>query len=914
MLEKDFYSSLSDLMTAFLKLTNSLTNTISSDKDLYKSKCIDIYKKVCLLKTNKESEMKFQKKSIVFIKKIIEDKFNIKLENKNININKNLVNQFKKDFHQIKGEKEIKHEIIDPNGNKDKINISNNNITEQKNNNRNFNITLHSKKNKEKSEAVLKIIKINSDIDKLLSDNIHIILILKIKKIFNQIEKENINEAEEILKEIKFSLNNLFLKLKEINEKIYNLDIDEEYLSKYITLLFSVFPFFSKNQKDAISKWSFSKISNNYLIFKRILINLNEDNKIIENFLYEFFFSYEEMGEKEKKLNVLIKNVFKTSQNNKSLLYYSYQLMILFSIIFERFKSFYKSMIILSFKLYFILSNEKLFSFNSDQFSILYRDLLFIKNFYSKIYENEIKNPFLITIKKNQIFYGDFNLVSNIENVNTSFLFDKEVYKNYETIMNLKNGIIPHFYNINEKNINELIDATSYYFKNNKEKFLDNIISLTYIKADFIENNFIRYKRNLIKLETEIYNLAKSNLNKNKKDKIIDKYSQKKDYEKIFNNFVNDLNKEMTKTYKEKYNKKYKLYPMGSLTEYLSVNNSDLDLYLYIKKNSQRHEILEAIYKCVNVFCQKVEKIIISQRICVINLIYDKTEIDLSILGFSPYIHSLLFREYSLIDARFPLVGIAVKYVKDILCLDKEYYLNSYSWISLLVVFLQDIINPPILPKLLSDKKENEIIKFDIEYGHYKGARTDMGDSIRIKNFFKSLKKEKIAIPDCLFNKNKILNIYKRDIADIGKKNNLSCAEILLKFLEFITFYLKYDTIYAESSINGEGFFNMEDIKNIYLNDKKNCDEDINKYNYEFYRYFTQKYLKFKLYKIRKTRDGFILIRDPVDNHYNPGQKFNREENVDKFINKLRSCYSILIKYGSFDVLKKKYEKGIKDK
>ena len=97
---------------------------------------------------------------------------------------------------------------------------------------------------------------------------------------------------------------------------------------------------------------------------------------------------------------------------------------------------------------------------------------------------------------------------------------------------------------------------------------------------------------------------------------------------------------------------------------------------------------------------------------------YENISFDLSVLGYPLYIHSLLHREYSLIDSRFPMVGLAIKKLKEILELDKNTYINSFCWMNLLVIFLQDIIKPPILPKLYSDKDINKLIYQDIEFGH----------------------------------------------------------------------------------------------------------------------------------------------------------------------------------------------------
>ena len=77
-------------------------------------------------------------------------------------------------------------------------------------------------------------------------------------------------------------------------------------------------------------------------------------------------------------------------------------------------------------------------------------------------------------------------------------------------------------------------------------------------------------------------------------------------------------------------------------------------------------------------------KKIISSRICLINIKFQNCEMDLSVTGFSPYIHSLLFRGYSLIDARFPLIAITLKYFCNIANFNKIFYLNSFSWMILL--------------------------------------------------------------------------------------------------------------------------------------------------------------------------------------------------------------------------------------
>ena len=127
---------------------------------------------------------------------------------------------------------------------------------------------------------------------------------------------------------------------------------------------------------------------------------------------------------------------------------------------------------------------------------------------------------------------------------------------------------------------------------------------------------------------------------------------------------------------------------------------------------------------------------------------------------------------------------------------------------------------------------------------------------------------------------------------------------------------MKYDIVYVKSCIDDEGFFNISEIQNI----ESDVDSDLRIYNYNrtFYNYFTKKYLKFKDYdNKRNIRDGFILIRDPVDGHYNPAQTLRKEPNLEGFITTLRYSYSILVKYGSFkkleELIKLKNEQGSKE-
>ena len=191
---------------------------------------------------------------------------------------------------------------------------------------------------------------------------------------------------------------------------------------------------------------------------------------------------------------------------------------------------------------------------------------------------------------------------------------------------------------------------------------------------------------------------------------------------------------------------------------------------------------------------------------------------------------------------------------------------------------------PPILPKLLSDS-ENEFVYSYIKYGNnLKEKRND--DMNNFESYLNNIYPENIKIPINNF------DIYKKIYyKTIKEKNKLSVSELLLKFLEFIIFYLKYDTIYLNCSLNKEGF---ENISSIILN--------INKNDYSFRDYFRR---KFKPILNGVSRDGVFLIRDPFDSNYNPAHTF-KFTSLDSFISNLEIAYFSLIENGSFEEIENK--------
>ena len=227
-------------------------------------------------------------------------------------------------------------------------------------------------------------------------------------------------------------------------------------------------------------------------------------------------------------------------------------------------------------------------------------------------------------------------------------------------------------------------------------------------------------------------------------------------------------------------------------------------------------------------------------------------------------------------------------------------FLNTFSWVLLLISFLQDVIKPPVLPKILHDsdffvkesffgnnkmEKEDDDEKSNNESKYEKYSKNK-----NFESFINNLETENIYIPQNLGDKHLRMENYANQIS---KKNYMSCSELLLKFLEFVIFYFKYDTIFINCSFIYEGFENIETI-----NDEKS-------YENAFINYFNNKY--FKKNKGEKTKDGYFLIRDPFDSRYNPGQTL-KASSLKKFFSRLKMVYYHLVKYGHLNLIKKQVE------
>ena len=819
-----------------------------------------------------------------------EEKNNISINNINENISKN-DNYNNNKINSIIYDDE-NFEIIENNNE-----IKNDEEKKDNKNNKNFSSESDSESSLSNSENGEK----EHEIDDLLR--------IPIKDLFYEYHNKNNKEN---------SFNDIFNRLKDLTNNIQSQN--KKYKNKLITLVCILFPFFSMDQKKHLYNEIIIEDNNLEVYLKKTLLYYDEENQMYKNFTNILSNIPKKNDKKFKNKNeknklILERNLFLNSNEEEKELFFLYQFLIVYKIFGskngENIKTFddkyyLKDFYFIAFKIYFILTHQEYYKYISENFLDIYERLLFMKKFYKQGLVNKVEKPYIISkiknIKKEDnklgYIYNGYNL-GEYKDINIDDLFDKdELELNEEIIKTIK-----YFYKIDEdKGINLLQYSNLPEFDNKKYNFVTNLVNLKYTKKILILNDFDKFKSNLINLEKNIKKITNHIFCKEKND--YQKYSINKNIKKIYFSLIKEL-KDKIKM------EKLEFYPVGSMTEFLffyedrkKIKSDDLNIYIDIHKLrvGDRKSVLHNIYQYLKEKKYDVKK---RKNIILKNLIYDFTykeiKISLIVLGFGPYIHSLLFRTYSLMDPRFPIVGLTLKHFLRELklnCENDRYYHNTFLFMNLLVAFLQDIIEPPILPKIFNDKNST-IIPINTPF-------SDDSMNNKINPFIDELKYQNIYIPKHLNDKETLKNIYNEQIGE--NKNNLTCAEIFLYFLEFLIYYYKFDTLYINNSLQFEGFDSINNILNDNddIDDDENC-LDTNYPNDSYFKEFLKNYyLKKKNERnLDNNKNALFLIRDPVNPFYNIGDMMDKKNIYDKFYVKIKNGYDILLNTGSFDNLQK---------
>ena len=499
-----------------------------------------------------------------------------------------------------------------------------------------------------------------------------------------------------------------------------------------------------------------------------------------------------------------------------------------------------------------------LFTKKAEKNQKLINSLVFFNIFFKgeKIDSKELD---LISIKENKLYIGNMDLLDlEKKHLQNKLLTELEEKRCQEYMCHLKK----HF-NLKDENI----------YKLSKEKNLlyieDYLALLIFYKKLAVTPQTI--KDNLIKLEKELI----SRFKKDKKDNTdsIFKKCNSKIYKEYHINLKEQINKEIKKEISGEVslkNIKYYLIPFGSIVQFLGKIDSDLDLCLIIESD-QLSLIKKFWTKVDNIIFHKFDKnkeIIISQRLFTIKFEYKKMKVDLNYFGLCGMMNSTLIRYYSIIDTRFSILAYNIKnLVKELEIANNENskeYLNSYSWMLLLITFLQDYNHIPVLPKLMGNQFNKVNIKIlNFENKNKKQNNIKQFEKILDNNLLRDEEYELYEFPI------EFENHYK-NFKEIHN-NKQTVAELFVKFIEFVAYIFKYDSL--------------------YINSKKQCIEEKNMIVHK------------NLLKEENNRQkNFIFISDPFDHTYNPAKDLRNKNSGNKFFDTLRKLLKNMLENGSLSL------------
>ena len=780
------------------------------------------------LKKNFFPHLSEEEKSILFMKikkiKIVDTNFE--------KIYKYMWNLYENNENEIKI-----NSNISSNSSNNNSNISNNNI------NNNEKIDKESDKNKGKSETFVTkptFLKIQKKFENIIS----------IIEKFNEKEwlefiKDKINEDPS---QTYFSIG-IFDdgKLKENTDNL--LQIKDDIVLKFINIYLKISILFKKNQISSI-KFIFtsflkskkiddqtidlvlSPLEINRSVIADFLLNKNKDNKII--------------------LDIDKLNIKKNSLVQNYLIY-------CYDKIYNFLNENQKTQLI--FIIFVNLKNEK------DEKII--NNLLFYKNFYNcKIIS--LNDLISLQIKDNYIFYGVNSNITNFkcqikDDLSKSLLdvadteYCEKIVKNLQK--HFKLGEEQYYKLSKSKNFSYLFDFIELmnFYKNLKLEPGQLTDNLKKIEKKLLHD----FKTSKMVMEDNIEILSKcSNTIVNKKQ--IDTMEE----------LENTIKREMSGKISKKI--KFKIVPFGSIVQYLGKLSSDLDLaiileteILYEIKNFW-NDLDDIIYYKID----KNKKFLLSKRLLTITFELNGVKIDLNYFGICGILNSSLIRYYSMIDTRFPILVLNIKeMVKNLKMDDNKSFLNSFSWVMMLVTFLQDYTYPPVLPKLMKNSSfiKKTIQIFNIEQKIHKNKKEQFKDICDNKK----LKSEDYYLIKFPLDHNE-------EFMKIKKSNSLntqSVAELFVKFIEFLAYIFKHDSLYFDSTL--QEIRDKNKIEDKYLNLLNNNHRNKN---------------------IELEKKNYFFVIDPFDHTYNPAKGLSIKKKAEEFFRKLRLLHKNMIETGEFYV------------
>ena len=420
------------------------------------------------------------------------------------------------------------------------------------------------------------------------------------------------------------------------------------------------------------------------------------------------------------------------------------------------------------------ITNKKIYDNNSDinntqnnNISEPYISNNMINNYYKNITLNEQSlNCNDLNLILHQILLNQNTIMTNLNKFIFHFNQNKTIFNKNE-FRNLFNN---NFNIINKYNLG-IINNLSYNSNNSHIKSHINVYSSKHEKM--IESEYKKLKK----------------LEKEGQDKIIENINLFEDniLLPIYNEISSNNNSEMESLYISVYYK-YKevimsvitknnldgtiVEPYGSIINNFMTKNGDIDISI-IPNKIKKEEFIKYLKEIENELIKEKKfainnnnSIYVNSRYALLSIIdiESNINIDITVHNLLPIINSKMIRLYSLFDQRFHIIGSFLKHWVKINNIKgaPNGFLSSYALLILIIHFLQDVVEPKILPVLQEIRNVNE------EYKYYYGEK-ELSTNIYYEEDFDKVKN--------------YMNIINN-----GKENNLCATELLIQFFEFYAY------------------------------------------------------------------------------------------------------------------------------
>ena len=420
-----------------------------------------------------------------------------------------------------------------------------------------------------------------------------------------------------------------------------------------------------------------------------------------------------------------------------------------------------------------------------------------------------------------KIIFNENNNDVNINNNKTKNIS----LNNQELNLVLKQMILTQSYLTS--NINKYISQYTLFNQNND-------LYLTYILAIYnqgILNNISFLNQNGYNNQKNnyLYNNHNNKINILKQEKIIiteyeqltklkkENPSQISDNLKLFENYIllpiyNEINSnsntpEISKLYSNVYSK-YKevinsviqennlegtiVEPYGSIVNNFLTSDGDIDISIVpnniskigfriyleqIEKELIKNNLIQENDEVNDINMNTNNRIYISTRYARLSVIdlESNINIDITVHNLLPIKNSKMIRLYSLFDQRFHILGIFLKHwvkINNIKGAPNK-FLSSYALLLLVIHFLQDVVEPKILPMLqeIISKDKN---KKDFDYKYFYDDK-EFNTNLYFEENFDNMK-EYMNIINC------------------GNENESSVGELLVQFFEYYAYVYNNNT------------------------------------------------------------------------------------------------------------------------